>query len=70
MSYLINKRKSTEDIKILFTFTMCHCANYNTFVMTVVINLIILIPSIYYMAQAQLSIRYDPYPEINEDGTF
>jgi hypothetical protein len=70
MSVLINNHKSTEDIKILFTFTMCHCSNYNTFVQTVVLNLIILIPSVYYMAQAQLSIRYDPYPEINEDGTY
>lgn len=48
---MINKDKKTEEIKILLNLMMVHCVNYNTFLVTLIVNPIIVIVSVYLMLQ-------------------
>lgn len=59
--FWLNPDKKTEDQKILIALIMSHCINYNTFLVTMIINPILTLVAGWLSLKYQTTLRLDPY---------
>ena len=59
--FLINEDKESEEMKIFIAVVISHSVNYNSFLVTLIVQPLIVFPFAYLALRAQVKIRSDPY---------
>lgn len=59
--FLKDENKMFEDNKIYAALVLTHVGNYNSFLTTIIVKTLIIMPSAWLVTNAQMQVRLDPY---------